>query len=111
MAKHVLVVLTNPKPGRDQEFNDWYDNIHVPEVLELPGFLSAQRYKVGDAQLLEPPAHQYLALYEFEANSLGDVPKTFMENAAKMRMTDALDPASAKSWIYTVRGPRQTRKA
>lgn len=109
MAKHVLVVLTNAANGRDDEFNDWYDNIHVPEILALPGFLAAQRFRVGEAQIGPAPSHRYLALYEFEADNPADVTKSFIENAGKMRMTDAIDAASATTYIFTEIGRRQTR--
>jgi hypothetical protein len=29
----VLMVLTNSAEGQDAEFNAWYDEIHLPEVL------------------------------------------------------------------------------
>ena len=46
MTKHVLIALTNPVEGREQEFNEWYDNQHVPDFLALPGCVSAQRFKL-----------------------------------------------------------------
>ena len=36
MAKHVFVVLTNATPGKDEAFNDWYTNQHIPDVLAIP---------------------------------------------------------------------------
>ena len=110
MAKHVLVVYTNAAKGRDDDFNDWYDNIHIGEVLALPGFLSAQRFRVGDTQMGPPPSHRYLALYEFEADSLADVSRSFIENAGKMKMSDAIDLSTAVTHIYTATGPRKTKK-
>jgi hypothetical protein len=44
MNQSILLVLTNPVPGREAEFNDWYDNRHVPEVLAVPGFVSCTRF-------------------------------------------------------------------
>lgn len=65
MKKCVLVVLSNPVAGREAEFNDWYSNQHLADVLKVPGFLSAQRFKLG--QEGSGAAWQYLAIYEFEA--------------------------------------------
>ena len=43
MADHEYLVLSRPPQGvSDQEYNDWYD-IHMREILEVPGFASAQR--------------------------------------------------------------------
>lgn len=61
MAKlGLLVVLTEPPPEREAEFNAWYDTEHIPERLALPGFLSARRW-VADAP---PGSGKYLATYE-----------------------------------------------
>jgi len=41
--KFIQVVFSNPVEGRDAEFNDWYDNVRIPELLAVPGMLSAKR--------------------------------------------------------------------
>jgi len=47
VGRYSLVVLSNPvSAGREQAYNDWYDHQHVPEVLRVPGFKSAQRLKL-----------------------------------------------------------------
>jgi hypothetical protein len=43
MADHEYLVLSKPPDGVSaQEYNEWYDR-HMREILELPGFVSAQR--------------------------------------------------------------------
>ena len=43
MADHEYIVLSKPPEGVGaQEYNDWYDG-HMREILEVPGFVSAQR--------------------------------------------------------------------
>ncbi|HZL55412.1 MAG TPA: hypothetical protein VFC22_07260 [Solirubrobacteraceae bacterium] len=43
MPDHEYIVLSKPPEGVSaEEFNDWYDR-HMGEILELPGFVSAQR--------------------------------------------------------------------
>src|SRR5262249_41660811 len=44
----------------DKEFNDWYNTEHLPELLAVPGILSAARYKAGKG------GPKYLAFYELE---------------------------------------------
>jgi hypothetical protein len=46
MAKHVFVVFTNPVEGKEATYNDWCDNRHLPDVLDVPGFVSAQRFRL-----------------------------------------------------------------
>lgn len=46
-GKYSLVVLSNPvSAAREQAYNDWYEHQHVPDVLRIPGFKSAQRLKL-----------------------------------------------------------------
>ena len=70
MARHVLVALTNAADGRDDEFNDWYNNQHLGDVLQIPGFVSAQRFKLGAAQRMASPPYKYLTLYEIETDNI-----------------------------------------
>jgi len=68
MAKFTYLVLTNPVPGREDEFNKWYTGTHVPDVLRVPGILSAQRFKRTEQQRgAGPQPWQYMALYECDA--------------------------------------------
>jgi hypothetical protein len=41
MAKHVFVVLTNPVEGKEDTYNDWYTNVHLGDVLKVPGIVAA----------------------------------------------------------------------
>lgn len=68
MSDNILVVLTNPVPGKEDEFNDWYSNIHIQEICQIPGFKSAQRFALGDAQMGPTGQHQYLAIYEIDGD-------------------------------------------
>jgi len=62
-----MIVLANAVEGRDDEYNDWYTNVHVPEVLAA-GFTAAQRFKMADAQMGEV-SDGYLAIYEFDGSA------------------------------------------
>jgi hypothetical protein len=40
-----FVVFSDPaSPSEEQAYNDWYDHQHLPDVLRVPGFVSAQRF-------------------------------------------------------------------
>jgi hypothetical protein len=70
VPKGVMVVKTGCEPGREDEYNDWYRNTHIPEVLAVPGFVGARRYKVHQGADGAPPSHLYLSIYEIEADDL-----------------------------------------
>jgi hypothetical protein len=74
MPKAVLVVESQPSdPSREDEYLAWYRDTHIPEVLAVPGFVSATRYKLraagGQAADLGDP--RYVTIYEIEAEDVG----------------------------------------
>ena len=95
MAKYTLMVLTNPVEGREEAFNDWYTNTHIKDVVEVPGIIAAQRFKLAGAQL-GPAPHpwSYLALYDVETDNLEQTAAALRERAgtSAMVMSDALSP-------------------
>ena len=58
MPRVFLLVLTQPPPTLEEEFNAWYDTEHIPERLAVPGFETALRYVCIDG------APRYLAMYD-----------------------------------------------
>src|ERR1700730_15035718 len=85
MAKGIIHVETRPSaPDREQEYNTWYDEVHIPELLALDGFVSARRLRPDDG---EGP---YLALYEIEGDDLQAILNNMASNAGQLHMSDAL---------------------
>jgi len=35
MGKYILLVQSNATDGKEEEFNKWYDEIHLGEVLRV----------------------------------------------------------------------------
>ena len=69
MERHLMVVMTNPVEGREAEYNDWYESRHLPDVLQIPGIVSAERFELSGEQRYDPPyPFSYLALYWIETN-------------------------------------------
>ena len=66
-----FMVLSNAVEGRDDQFNDWYTNRHIPDVLAIPGIVSASRYELAGTQRMTPPwPYRYLAIYDIETDDL-----------------------------------------
>jgi hypothetical protein len=66
-----MYVFTNPTAGQDAAYNDWYDQQHVPDVLNIPGFLSGQRFAMVDPEQHNPvKLPRYLALFELRSGGL-----------------------------------------
>jgi hypothetical protein len=66
-------------PGREKEYNDWYDRIHIPDILSgSPGFKNAIRY----ALYAPVKGHgKYLAVYEIET---ADIDRTMAAHKANV---------------------------
>ncbi|MGA7053190.1 MAG: hypothetical protein WBZ37_18360 [Mycobacterium sp.] len=90
MARGIILVESWPSsPEREQEYNTWYDEIHLPELVALHGFVSARRLRPVDGD------GPYVALYEIEGDNLQAVLDNMIANAGQLHMSDALqlDPA------------------
>ncbi len=60
-ANGLITVRLHPAAAEhDEEFNDWYNLEHVPQVTALPGFVRARRYFCEKSDI------RYLAWYETE---------------------------------------------
>lgn len=102
MAKHVLVVLSNAQDGEDEAFNKWYTETHLGDILSLPGYSAAQRFKLSETQLgTTDLPYRYLALYEVEADEVADAARALSSNSGQMVIDPALDRSRTVAWFYT----------
>jgi hypothetical protein len=44
--RYVYLVMADPLPGREAEFNDAYQNMHMGDLVQLPGWTGAQRFRL-----------------------------------------------------------------
>lgn len=65
----LLLVMMDIDPSREDEFNRWYEEEHVPERLAIPGFHRARRYRAVHG------APKYLALYDVESADVLNSPE------------------------------------
>lgn len=77
MEKWLFMVESNcADPKREQEFNDWYDNVHVPDLLKETAFVSASRYE-------SPPGQEnqgmFVALFQLETDDIKQAMKIHKE--------------------------------
>jgi Domain of unknown function (DUF4286) len=103
MAKYTFVVLTNPTSGKEAEYNEWYNKQHIPDVLNVPGFVAAQRFRLADKQMGETNPYRYLALYEIETEDLAGALKDLQSRVGSddMVMSDAIDMKNIGAYIYS----------
>lgn len=102
MGKYCLVVITTPVQGKDDEFNDWYTNQHIPDVLRVPGFISAQRLKIMP-ETSDLPG-RYIAIYQMETDDPGACVEDLVSRAGQpgLALSSALNLDLASMTLCSV---------
>src|ERR1700752_3755556 len=67
-GRGIFMVYVDIDAQHVQEFNEWYNKEHLPELLSVPGILSAARYEAVKG------GPQYLACYERESGAVMQTP-------------------------------------
>lgn len=104
MAKYTFVVFTNPVEGKEAEFNEWYNKHHIPDVLNVPGFVSGQRFRLTDTQFGgDGGPRRYLALYEIETDDLAATLNELRKRGGTPEIvaSDAIDMKNVATYIVT----------
>jgi hypothetical protein len=84
MPQTVNLVFSEPPEGvTEEEFNAWYD-AHLSEILSVPGFVAAQRYRIEpwSADPDEQVRFRFLAVFELN----GEL-ETIMAEMERMRLS------------------------
>ena len=98
MAKGIMLVESVPSsPDREDEYNTWYDEIHIPQLLALDGIVAARRLRPVDGN------GPYVAIYELEGDDLQAILDNMIANAGQLHMSDALqlNPAPVPRLLET----------
>lgn len=112
-----FVVLSNPIEGEDDTFNKWYDDVHVAEVLAVPGVVAAQRYDIAELDVpddedlpaqLPPSTHRYMVIYELDREPQA-VMAQFLDHvmSGKMSLHETLDLSTVSLTGWTPHGERR----
>ena len=106
--KHLVLIFSNPTEGEEEEFNRWYEDLHLDEILATTDLESAQRFKLTDQQWAKS-AHNYLALYEIEADGPEDILSKLNATRSQRQQSTAFDKETAAIWVFSEIGPRHER--
>jgi hypothetical protein len=101
--QHIYFVQTDPVGNREDEYNEWYTERHLADVLDVPGFVAAQRYMIAGRypDSREPQGRRYMAIYEIQGDaqraidSLGAV-----RRSGQMHISPAMNP-DTRADVYT----------
>lgn len=105
--KHCLLVFSEPSPGKEEAFHRWYDEVHLADLLRVPGIVAARRYAFAAAQLNanDQAPRRHLALYEIDADDPAPVLQEITARAgtSQMLLSDALDLTSVVAMAFSER--------
>jgi hypothetical protein len=115
--RYVYLVMSDPLPGREWDFNDGYQNMHMGDLVQLPGWMGAQRFRlvpeIMPRHTLPPYRRGNLIIWDQEGDDLGKIQSESRAAIAggKSRLIPGFDysPDGPVSTTYQVIGPRVTR--
>ncbi|MFT4230259.1 MAG: hypothetical protein QM602_08225 [Microbacterium sp.] len=63
---HLWLVNNDLPEDVAEEFNQWYSDVHIPQLLQIPGFVSGRRFALSPVQngSKEPELRRYLSVFE-----------------------------------------------
>ena len=113
MSQYKMIVVSEPtSPAEEDEYNRWYDEQHLHDVLKVDGIISAQRFnRAGPRPDSGVALNPYLAIYDIETNNLQKVVDELGTRAGtdSMPISSTLDGSSVGVSIYFARGPALVR--
>jgi len=105
VPRYKLLALTAPVSSeREGEFNDWYQNVHLDQLVAIKGIKSAQRFRLA-INVGEGEASPYLAIYDIETDDIEGVMKDIASRAGTERMVMSEALAAPKAIVYQELGP------
>ncbi len=109
MRRYKMLVMSRPAEGREDEYNAWYQDVHLPELVSLPGIVSARRFRLA-RKVSEVETYPYLAVYDIETDDIDGVYEQLASGATSgtVTMSDVIDTDSAYAVIYESFGPEVT---
>lgn len=101
----LFLVFSNPVTGQEDEYNTWYDEVHLADVQRVPGIVAARRYDlVPGGEEAPAPAHRYLAVYELDGEPAAVMAELMARvGGPEMHMSPALDMAGVAMSFWRAR--------
>jgi hypothetical protein len=115
--RYVMLVFANPIPGKEAEFNDWYTNTHMGDLVQLQGWMGAQRFRLVTNVQPRPSqagyTHGYLIIWDLEetdANAaLGRMTAAIAGGKSRLGAAFNYTPGAGANGTYEAIGPRIKR--
>ena len=104
MGKAIMVVHTRPvSADKEDEYNKWYTEEHLADVVSVPGFGSARRFVLSETPGFEGlPSNdfKYMAIYELDTDDVEGAAKAMAEAFPSMSVSEALDTTAMEADFF-----------
>ncbi|MEV0685427.1 hypothetical protein AB0I35_16335 [Nocardia sp. NPDC050378] len=93
-----LMVFATPHDGMDDEYNRWYTEVHIPDMLAIPGVVSAERHQLVRGA---PDEMRYLSVFVLDAEPsavLAEIGARAKDG--RMTMSASADPARTRITVW-----------
>ncbi|WP_456372366.1 hypothetical protein [Thiolapillus sp.] len=95
----IVLTETNADPKRVDAYNDWYNNIHLPDALETPDYVSARRYFSDDVR---DGRGKYFSVYEVETDDMDKTMDSRKALIAKQFKAGRSSDTYRRVWGFTL---------
>lgn len=94
LPEYLMVVDVDLNPAVVDEWNEWYDTVHLQEITDCPGFERATRYVAPEPD--ENGRLRHLTIYELSRSDAMETP----EFAAARGLGPFADDATPRTRLY-----------
>jgi hypothetical protein len=102
MARNVFLVFSEPVPGHEDAYHEWYTGTHLAEVAATEGFVAAQRFRLCDLADAALAPQRFLAIYEFEGDPEQAEAALAAGQPARVSVPDAMAPSRSRWWFEAI---------
>ena len=101
--RHVFLALSSPRAGREAEFNRWYEEHHLEDVVRfVPGFVRGRRYVTSPHQRAGQTVRWLsLAIYDLEVTDVRGLHDSVRANVAHFTPSNGVFESNHVAWVYT----------
>jgi len=107
MAKATLIAMSSPTgPEQEDDFNDWYENTHIPQLREaIPSISNVTRYREVDPTGVSQTI-RYVAVYELDTDDVAAAAGQLgaAGQGGKLDLTTTMDMTSNPPVLIWARG-------
>jgi len=115
LQRFAMLVMIDPLPGTEPQFNEFYQNVHMGDLVQLPTWTGAQRFRwmqgVTPRLVTRPYIRGNLIIWDQEARDQASISPAGPVIGGKSRIIDGFDynAGASVSGTYQVIGPRVKR--